>query len=523
MEQLILVLAQQRGVVVALGLKKNNSKTSRVTYGGREHLGPTSLYRSVESLPAVELGTFCTRFRRLVNAGDLSSASIEEALSSSIEDYGQRYRVRKTIVQVNGERVDLRSYFDASVVTERVEYCNFRQRARSLEKREALDGDTLLHALTLDAQSWHTFYGGGRHRTFVYEGEEYPSQYGSRFHGVSSFLLTVGRYADRQLVWSRLKTGWNLDDALAVPVAFPSKRDGLIYRVTRRKTGAVYVGLTSTTVDQRWAMHIRNAARRATNKLARAIREDGPNGFELEVLESGIRDVDVLKSREVYWVSHLDALGPHGLNTAPAGGVGSSRGKLCEYEGEQFWSKKERAAVLGERFGLMPHVVSTRIEQGKSLPRAGEVRRHSRHPEAGSPLFRRWLGLLKRHGADVSSEWIEDFDRFSEDVSPIPAGLELVRKCQCEPWGPANFEWVDTQTKIERTHGKEYFVHGVLYPSLQAIANTCGFGVSTLRYRITRLGMSVEQAVEMPLAATSCKKQTHWRSLLASPSNQSVR
>src|SRR5690606_36425743 len=52
-------------------------------------------------------------------------------------------------------------------------------------------------------------------------------------------------------------------------------------------------------------------------------------------------------------------------------------------------------------------------------------------------------------------------------------------------------------------------LNGVSYPSLTAVARAHGIGVSTLKNRINQQGMSVEQAIAAPLAATSYKHSQH--------------
>ncbi|GGG11701.1 hypothetical protein GCM10010924_45960 [Rhizobium wenxiniae] len=51
-----------------------------------------------------------------------------------------------------------------------------------------------------------------------------------------------------------------------------------------------------------------------------------------------------------------------------------------------------------------------------------DARKHTRHPDAGSPLFRQHLGLLKRAGENgdtVDPEWL-DYDRFKTEVMATP-------------------------------------------------------------------------------------------------------
>jgi len=492
------------------GRRPSNSKApDAVRYGGEDHAGPASIYWSTEHAPAVSLATFSARFLRLVKAGALSSENIDEALWLTADEFRHKYGARRTLVDVDGQSTNLQAYYSAHSAEAEVNYRNFWQRARALAKDSKLSGATLSHALTLPAATWRSFYGGGRRKGFVYAGDEYPEQSGKHFHSVAALLHTLSRYEDRAIVWSRLKAFWSLDDALSVPTAFASYRSGSIYRVLRRKTGAVYVGLTVTSVEQRWAFHVRRATEGSTSKLHVAIREDGAAGFDIDALETDIMDLLLLPAREAFWVERLGALGPQGLNTAKPGGLGSPSGKIVQFGDETFRSIEEAADVLSARLGMAKHVIRTRLQKGLPLPEADRVRRRSRHPEAGSNLFRRWKSMQKRHADAVVAEWVGNYDSFKADVSPVPADMELVRKRPNEPWGPGNFEWVNTQTKIERVHGKELTVHGVSYPSLNAVARAHAIGVSTLKNRVNQQGMSVEQAIAVPLAATSYKHSQH--------------
>lgn len=422
---------------------------------------------------------------------------------SDVSAIRRKYVARKTMGEIDGRRVDLRSLYDTYADQASVSYSNARQRYLSLRRFGPVTMAAVLDAFRLGSAPWKTAYGGGRHKAFVYEGKELPELVGKHFHGTSALLLAIGRYGDRSLIWSRIKAGWSLDTALSVPTAFDSNRAGSIYRVNRLRSGQFYVGLTISTVEQRWAFHIRVARAGANTKLAAAIREDGPEGFVVDILEDGIVGSRLLAEREKYWAEKLGAFGHLGLNVAPAGGLGSPRGVRTDYQGDLFQSRNEAAHVLGERLGIASHVVRSRLVQGLSLPEPSEVRIHSKHPEAGSNLFRRWLALLRRHPNAVVARWLASYDDFKTDVSPVPAGLSLVRKRKSVRWGPSNFEWVTDQTRVDRVHGRALTLNGVVHPSLTSVAKQSGLSVSTLKNRIFQQGMGIEEAVLTPLGKTS--------------------
>ena len=89
------------------------------------------------------------------------------------------------------------------------------------------------------------------------------------------------------------------------------------------------------------------------------------------------------------------------------------------------------------------------------------------------------------------------------DTMPIPPGHQLGRPDTSKPWGKENFAWLTAKEKIEIMTGKKVAAFGIEYPSLEALAARFGIGVSTLKDRIRRQGLSVEAALELPLGRTS--------------------
>jgi len=439
------------------------------------------------------------------DAMPVSVEVINDGSGLSSQSIQKKSVARKTWVTVGGKRIDLLKFHADSGLAGQVSYRAFWQRVHGLRLRNMLDEQSLADGLTMLQTEWITFYGGGRRRAVLYVGDAYPEQSGMSFPSLTAFLRAIGRYEDKSIVWSRVKSGWNLDSAVSTPVAFASKRCGLIYKIERIKSGERYVGLTLGTIDQRWGFHLRSSQRGGTTKLARAIRDDGADGFNCAVVEDGITDLDELSRREKFWVEKLGALGPKGLNTAVPGGLGGPGGKRTVVNGEVFRSREEAAQILSQRTGLASHVVLSRLINERPLP--NKARKHSRHPEAGSNLFRRWLSLLKRYPDMIESRWIESYDNFKADVFPHDPSANLVRIDDKRPWGSTNFEWMSTQEKVDRHHGKSVVIRGVTFPSLKAVAKHFAIGVSTLKNRIGKQGMTIEYAVEIPLAPTSFKSK----------------
>lgn len=87
-----------------------------------------------------------------------------------------------------------------------------------------------------------------------------------------------------------------------------------IYKITRLKTGEIYIG-QAVNISDRWTNHCKSAlgiGNLASSQLHRVMREDGPEQFTWEVLEETPKEK--LKERESYYIDFYDSK-TYGLNT----------------------------------------------------------------------------------------------------------------------------------------------------------------------------------------------------------------
>jgi group I intron endonuclease len=88
--------------------------------------------------------------------------------------------------------------------------------------------------------------------------------------------------------------------------------DGKVYLIRNRVNGKGYVGITATTIDERWNGHINDAfKKRSMCLIHRAIRKYGIDAFERSVLEThvdskSLKDADVrlIAELKTYFVEH---------------------------------------------------------------------------------------------------------------------------------------------------------------------------------------------------------------------------
>lgn len=478
-----------------------------IVYQNTEYTGPYDLYRSINHGSVVSVEVFCSRIRsrRIKSNGEISDFVISQALSLDKTEYRLRYGKRKTEVIVDEKTIILEDFYKNSGDSA-VSYGSFRQRVLSLNKRDILDCDSLNDALSMDNSNWISFYGGGRKREFIYEGELYPKYFGKHFNSVASFLRTIGKYSEKTTIWSRLKKNWRLDDAISEPVLCIDERPGKIYLIDNICTHEKYVGLTVMSLENRWWHHLRSAFDSMSNTpLHKSIRKFGKDNFKITCIEENIPQ-DILPEKEKYWIETLGTITPNGYNVLEGGQTGGGRRKKIVYEGVEYISVAQATYLLSQKTGLPEHVVAKRLLANEKMPVKARV--HSKHPDAGSSLWRRWKQLIRdtrlniRNG-EVSSEWLE-YDNFKKDtLKTYNPALCLTRKDETLPWGKNNFEWSTKKERVARTFGDEYDINGTIYNSLTAVAEAYGINLTTLKYRIEKLNMNIEEAVNKKLGKTS--------------------
>lgn len=239
------------------------------------------------------------------------------------------------------------------------------------------------------------------------------------------------------MVYGRVHEGWTLLRALDTPKIEIRQDAGAIYLVTRLSTGQRYVGLTLVSVRYRWRQHVRGASRRGS-PLARAIDDDGPNGFMVEPIEEGVLAAD-LADRERYWIDRLGTLLPAGLNRHRGGAMGGGGRRPVEHEGERFSSVAVASVELARRHGLTESAAHQRLRKGKDLEAPLKVSRTRGRGVWRTFLWARWRSMRNNVTSELGPEW-QDWDRFAADLVHLKRSDRLVRKDRSAPWGPGNFQ-----------------------------------------------------------------------------------
>ena len=80
----------------------------------------------------------------------------------------------------------------------------------------------------------------------------------------------------------------------------------LIYKATSKTTNKVYIGQTTTTLQNR-INHHKTASEVKNYHFYNAIKKYGFDDFEWEVLEDDIHDINLLNEREKYWINYYNS------------------------------------------------------------------------------------------------------------------------------------------------------------------------------------------------------------------------
>lgn len=404
---------------------------------------------------------------------------------------------RITQVEMNGTMICLNDYYHNNQA--KVTYNVFRTRV--INHLDIISEKLLYDALNLSTDDWRSFYGGGKRKKegFTYEGNHFLQYRNKTFHTLSAFLKLVGKYENYSTIKRRVRVGWDIDEAILrenIDVSI-----GRIYLIETTQSPLKYVGQTVKSLEERFIEH-KQAYQRPKRKnksrlLFNAFDDFGLDTFFIRLLEDNI-EYKKLAERENYWINQLGTMFPKGLNMIK--GVNSSVGYgiKISYMGKEYNSVKTLIKeIQKEKPDLPDYTIEKCIRHNRKLPVKPRV--HSKHPDAGKSIWRRWKSLLKKN--ELCSEWsiLENgigYDNFINDMGcPISKKYKLYKINNKLLHSKENSRWM-TDTEIqEQEKGISVVVFGKKYNSRSTLAKEYNLSLSTLNYRIEKRKMSAEEAV----------------------------
>lgn len=96
----------------------------------------------------------------------------------------------------------------------------------------------------------------------------------------------------------------------------------IIYKVTNKLNGKIYIGQTRLSLRERWLKHIYRASCQTNRNhaICAAIRKYGKDAFIVEQIDSAVC-LEELNRKELYWAAKLNSYAPSGYNLALCGNV----------------------------------------------------------------------------------------------------------------------------------------------------------------------------------------------------------
>ncbi len=367
------------------------------------------------------------------------------------------------------------------------------------KKRGELNNNILYDAITMSLDEWISFYGGGKHKGFIYTGKYFKECVGFKFRSLSSFLRIIGEYDRYQLIKSRLLRNYDIYSAIFNEIIDTTL--GNIYIIRCKLNNLIYIGQTILTINERFKQHIHSYKidknkDEISRKLFKAFDDYGIDNFYIELLEDNIKNEN-LADREKYWINKYNSIySKNGLNMKQGSPSPVGFGKEIIYQGRNYNSSKQ---ALRELKKYNPHIPDWIIEKRlrKDEPIPEKPRKHSKYQAAGSKLWRKWKGLKKN--GNICEEWNTDdetgYKKFIEDIGVPPSPKHKLGRIDItKPHSKENTRWMTYQEEREIFSGNTIIAFGKTYNSYISLAKEFNISPSTLKYRIDK-GISLEDAV----------------------------
>lgn len=97
----------------------------------------------------------------------------------------------------------------------------------------------------------------------------------------------------------------------------------IIYKITNKINGKVYIGQTIRSLEKRWECHQHQDN---CTHIHRAIKKYGPENFTIEQIDVACTR-DELDRKEQFWIEHYNSMMPNGYNL-------QTGGRHCEFSDE---------------------------------------------------------------------------------------------------------------------------------------------------------------------------------------------
>lgn len=274
------------------------------------------------------------------------------------------------------------------------------------------------------------------------------------YNGMEDAVRQLKAPVSAATVKRRIAEGMTPEEALFTLPKL-SYDSGIIYLITNLINKKQYVGLTTTTLEERWQRHLDQVSRKDASLLHKAIAELGKESFSIQVVDSA-SDIKQLRAKERQWIKELKTLAPDGYNVTSGGEIGGSPGKPTRLPGDPtlYPTFQAAAEALAKRKGISVEAAEKRIYTGRI-----DVKKP--HGMSKTPIYGYWQYLVSSRtnpnskgykDCDICDRW-KDFMNFYEDVIENWApGLYLKLIDLNLPYSKENCTWVPRR-ELYQSHG----------------------------------------------------------------------
>lgn len=106
---------------------------------------------------------------------------------------------------------------------------------------------------------------------------------------------------------------------------------GIIYKITNKINGKIYIGQTINSIEYRFSQHSRSVNRnvKVHSVITKAIKKHGAENFSIEKIDEAFTKIE-LDEKEIRYINELNSIVPNGYNLAYGGskGIPSDESKL---------------------------------------------------------------------------------------------------------------------------------------------------------------------------------------------------
>lgn len=122
----------------------------------------------------------------------------------------------------------------------------------------------------------------------------------------------------------------------------------LIYKITNKINGKIYVGQTSLSIEKRFDKHIKCAESKVNRHLYDSMNHYGYDNFIIEMIEDNILKENI-DERERFWISELHSRSPKGYNMTEGGGGGYTLGSWDEDSRKELYKSQALSRTGSKR------------------------------------------------------------------------------------------------------------------------------------------------------------------------------